>query len=374
MLARLVFLFFLMMIQVSWSAPVCEDVFREKSNRSAFGSFKFSWATEELAIATGKILFNISPADAKPGAILAGQTRNSPNYYFHWVRDAGIVADALLGRYKSTQSSQEKETIKRKLMEYLEFSEGIQNSDTPVGLGEVKFEVDGSPYKGEWGRPQTDGPALRAISFIHLVKTLGKENSLKSLRDRLYDGRQPTQSLIKKDLEYIAKNWKLPSYDVWEEVKGDHFFTRMVQRRALLEGAELAKSFGDNKAAGYYEKQAREIEKTITDFWNQEDGYFVATRHQVDGLVWDKKSNVDVAVLLGLVHGQTEDGFLKFSDPRVKATLIKIIKTFQDQYKINQVPGVPGVAIGRYPEDQFDGPGRSGGNPWVLATLTVAEV
>jgi glucoamylase len=46
----------------------------------------------------------------------------------------------------------------------------------------------------------------------------------------------------------------------------------------------------------------------------------------------------------------------------------RLINVFKELYPINQRPGVPGVAIGRYPEDKF-----YGGNPWVLATLAVAE-
>ncbi len=33
-----------------------------------------------------------------------------------------------------------------------------------------------------------------------------------------------------------------------------------------------------------------------------------------------------------------------------------------------------GTAIGRYPEDVYDGVGFSGGNPWYLATLAFAEL
>jgi glucoamylase len=34
------------------------------------------------------------------------------------------------------------------------------------GLGEPKFNVDMSSFTGSWGRPQRDGPALRAIVLI----------------------------------------------------------------------------------------------------------------------------------------------------------------------------------------------------------------
>lgn len=39
-----------------------------------------------------------------------------------------------------------------------------------LGLGEPKYQVDGSRFNGAWGRPQRDGPALRAI--VHLLPLL----------------------------------------------------------------------------------------------------------------------------------------------------------------------------------------------------------
>jgi glucoamylase len=35
-----------------------------------------------------------------------------------------------------------------------------------LGLGEPKFQVDGTRFNGAWGRPQRDGPALRAIALM----------------------------------------------------------------------------------------------------------------------------------------------------------------------------------------------------------------
>lgn len=36
-------------------------------------------------------------------------------------------------------------------------------------------------------------------------------------------------------------------------------------------------------------------------------------------------------------------------------------------------PDIPGVAIGRYPEDMYAGNNFDGGNPWPLCTLAIAE-
>lgn len=40
------------------------------------------------------------------------------------------------------------------------------------GLGEPKFHVDKTEYTGQWGRPQADGPPLRAIAMIGYAKHL----------------------------------------------------------------------------------------------------------------------------------------------------------------------------------------------------------
>ena len=34
--------------------------------------------------------------------------------------------------------------------------------------------------------------------------------------------------VIKADLDYIVTNWQIPTFDLWEEVLGAHFYTRMV--------------------------------------------------------------------------------------------------------------------------------------------------
>jgi glucoamylase len=69
------------------------------------------------------------------------------------------------------------------------------------------------------------------------------------------------------------------------------------------------------------------------------------------------------------------DGFFKFSDPKVLATMDKIAESFQNIYPINREAQreAMGVAIGRYPEDLYAGSHFRAGNPWVLCTLAFAE-
>jgi glucoamylase len=41
-----------------------------------------------------------------------------------------------------------------------------------LGLGEPKYLVDGSRFNQPWGRPQRDGPALRATALMTYSKWL----------------------------------------------------------------------------------------------------------------------------------------------------------------------------------------------------------
>ena len=51
-----------------------------------------------------------------------------------------------------------------------------------------------------------------------------------------------------------------------------------------------------------------------------------------------------------------------------------LTKTFNDLYPINKIRPELGVAIGRYPEDRYDGYGTSSqGNPWFLSTVALGE-
>lgn len=58
------------------------------------------------------------------------------------------------------------------LKDYINSQAVLQTVNNPSGglssggLAEPKFNVDMSPYTGDWGRPQRDGPALRATAMI----------------------------------------------------------------------------------------------------------------------------------------------------------------------------------------------------------------
>lgn len=69
-----------------------------------------------------------------------------------------------------------------------------------LGLGEPKFLADGSRYNGNWGRPQRDGPALRAIALIQYSNYLISQGK----RDRV---RKEIWPIIANDLSYVGQYW-----------------------------------------------------------------------------------------------------------------------------------------------------------------------
>jgi glucoamylase len=57
------------------------------------------------------------------------------------------------------------------------------------------------------------------------------------------------------------------------------------------------------------------------------------------------------------------------------ATAVAVESKFSSLYSINSgIASWLGTAIGRYPEDTYNGVGNSEGNPWFLCTNAFAEL
>jgi glucoamylase len=95
------------------------------------------------------------------------------------------------------------------LWDYARLSRHLQELPVESGIGEPKFLVDGSPFREGWCRPQNDGPALEASTLIRFAKAyLQKGGSLQKVKEQLYDGRYPSSSVIKVNLEFVANKWQ----------------------------------------------------------------------------------------------------------------------------------------------------------------------
>lgn len=319
-----------------------------------------------------------------PGAVAASPSKENPNYYFHWTRDAAIVMKEVVYLYSSAQSQSEKEYWKNKIISYIQFSRKnqlTQNLSGPalgLGLGEPFFEINGNAVSRQWGRPQNDGPALRALTLILLSKQLIKLNQNNFINKYLYNSEDPTNTVIRSDLDFIAQYWQMPCFDLWEEVAGTHFYTRYMQWRALTEGANLAKALGDETAARIYFTQSLQILNSLEQFWDSSRGIFLSTINRTAGNDY-KFSNIDSSVIIAVVQGGLVSGPFSVSDRRIESTFNHMRGVFSNIYSINQVQkdseGYPmAQAIGRYPEDRYNGTRiDQQGNPWFISTHAFAE-
>jgi len=330
------------------------------------------WMSNTERTSLSHLYDNISPTNAARGAVIASPSKDNPNYYYHWIRDAAITMDVVVRQYSRATDPSQKEILSSALLDYVRFSRRNQMTENlSGGLGEPKFEADGNTYYGAWGRPQNDGPALRAVTLTKLAFLWLAEGKENLVREYLYEQELPAHRVIKADLEYVSHHWRETDFDLWEEIRGHHFYTRMAQRRALRDGARLAAFLGDRSAADWYSSQATELEHEINRHWDPSRGFITATLDRDGGI--DYKSGLDSCIILAVLHGDAGDGFFSITDPRVQATLQKLEATFQQIYPINH-KGYPGIAVGRYPEDRYDGveTGKEG-SPWVLITAAYAE-
>ena len=74
----------------------------------------------------------------------------------------------------------------------------------------------------------------------------------------------------------------------------------MVMRRAMMDGAEFAREFGDHKRASHYTLTADSILSRLDTFWSSSSGYLPVTQDHCDN-VW-KHSGLDTAVILAVNH------------------------------------------------------------------------
>jgi len=144
-------------------------------------------------------------------------------------------------------------------------------------------------FNEDWGRPQRDGPALRATVFIKLCQALIAAGN-KTVAKEVY------WPLILNDLKYVGQYWNDTGYELWEEVHGTSFFTLNAQHRALTSGGYLAEML-DVPCKPC--KQAPEIACLLQHFWNGTGNYITAdvNRNQIT-----TRSGINVSPLISSIQ------------------------------------------------------------------------
>lgn len=268
------------------------------------------------------------------GSIIASPSKD-PDYNFHWTRDSAIVIKSLISVYLY---SKDKKYLK------------IFNSYIDISLkhikyhpGEPKFYIDGSPYLKEWGRPQNDGPALRGLICIELLNILPKREI-----DLL--------KIVNNDINYTIKEIEKPSFDLWEEEYGYHFYTRILQYKFLY----ICHNNNDKKY-NIIKVPNNILEISKKRFFDHFDNNTLYSSFSTDGKILRK---YDSSVLLGLEHVDYVIPNLGVSDMRIQNYVQDLIKIFNKDYSINKKLNI--FFLGRYHNDRY-----FNGNPWIITTVSL---
>ncbi|KAI0518382.1 family 15 glycosyl hydrolase [Xylaria bambusicola] len=324
-------------------------------------------ATEEK-IAIDQLLCNIGSGGCNSqgvgsGLVIASPSKSEPDYWYTWTRDSALVFKAVVERFANKYDG----SLQTEIVNYIISQAKLQTVSNPSGdlsdgrgLGEAKYHVDGSAFTDGWGRPQRDGPALRAITMIGYSNWLIANGYTSTANSLVWP-------IIRNDLTYVAQYWNQTGFDLWEEVNGSSFFTVAAQHRALIEGSALAKTLGSSCSA--CDAIAPQVLCFLQTFWSPSSGYALANINVNNG-----RSAKDANVILGSIHnfdpalGCDAATFQPCSD-RALASHKVIVDSFRSIYTINAgIPAGSPVAVGRYPEDTY-----YNGNPWYLNTLAAAE-
>ncbi|KAI6780390.1 Glucoamylase-like protein [Emericellopsis cladophorae] len=321
----------------------------------------------ETPIALEKLLCNIgadgcAAAGAAPGVVIASPDRADPPYFFTWTRDSALVFKSIVDRFTDQYDA----NLQRLIQEFVGAQAKLQGVSNPSGslsdgrgLGEAKFEVDLTEYMGAWGRPQRDGPALRAIALLGYAQWLIENGYESTANDIVWP-------VVRNDLEYSAQYWTQPGFDLWEEVNGQSFFTVASLHRALVEGASVARQLG--KSGDKYANIAPQILCYLQNFWVSNGGYVDSNINVNDG-----RTGKDANSVLASIHlfdptiGCNSATFQPCSD-RALSNLKAVVDSFRFYGINNGIPTGRAIAVGRYAEDVY-----YQGNPWYLNTLAVAE-
>ena len=296
-----------------------------------------------------RILENTNTTTNK--GIIVASPSTEPPYKYHWIRDSALVMRVLIDMYKKTKDSKYFEYI----INYIENEIKVQELDTISGLGEPKINIDCSPYNGEWGRPQNDGPALRSIMMLKILNIF--KYKYESIIKRMII------PIIMNDLNYILENYNKPSFDIWEEQNGWHFYTRMVQFKFLKDTINNKKDLELNEELlKKIEQTYKELSISIKDHFGVDgDNGTIISSFNKDGEIIKYE---DSANILAFCHIDFDKDILEIVPlDNLLHTINNLLDYFRNKYGDNDLN-----LIGRYKDDKY-----YGGQIWIICSLALAQ-
>ena len=280
------------------------------------------------------------------GIIIASPSE-SPPYKYHWIRDSALVMRTIVDMYRTTKDP----VYFQSILNYIEIESRLQGLKTISGLGEPKYNINCTAFNGSWGRPQNDGPALRGIILFQIIELFAYkyETIVKQL----------ILPIIIKDLNYLLSNYRKVSFDIWEEKKGWHFYTRMVQAKFLKEALRFKKLFGDEMDT---ELVTNAYQGLLSDLNDHINGETIISSFDEKGKIIKYE---DAANLLAFCHINYDEEILKTVPLEyVNHTCDGLIQAFRKKYKDDEMN-----LIGRYIDDKY-----YDGHIWILCSLALGQI
>lgn len=370
------------------------------------------WLETQLSRSASAMLRSISPVSivkhragfgqtVRPvaGAIVAspvlGDYNPDPDYFFHWFRDSAVVIDALRLLYAQRRIGDEalghlrdftrfslavngldgravaavpgrQARVAPELLQYLREDHELASVHGDAVSAETRVNPDGTLDILKWARPQHDGPPLRAMALLRWVAGGHLDAALQA----------EVAPLIRFDIDFTLHHWREPSYDIWEEDLGHHYYTLRVAQAALAEGAAWLEGLGDAALAQRCRDESQAVRRLLDGYWideggeggdrNSTHGYY---RSRVLASGQPSPKALDIAVILSAIHGLGAEAAHGPADPRMQATLARLDALFDAAYPINhgRAPG-RGTAMGRYAGDVY-----CSGGAYYFSTLGAAE-
>jgi glucoamylase len=326
----------------------------------------------------------------KPGAIVASPVLASwdpdPDYFFHWFRDSAIVVDALRALHKDGTIGQEALTHFRdfvgfslslrhldgkplaadiswrarttaEFQQYLRPAEELAQVTPDTVAGETRVNPDGTLDITRWSRPQHDGPALRLLVVLRWL----------AAEKRLDDAsRKEVALLVDGDIDFILAHWDEPDFDMWEEEKGQNYYTDRLAASALEHAATWLNRQArneDRRKAAACRHTAAHIRQRLDGYWLESEGFY---RSRLTGA---PAKYLDISVIFAIIHSGEDGPAHGLRDGRVLATLEKLESLFDKDYVINHSrPAGRAPALGRYAGDVY-----FSGGAYYFSTFAAAE-
>jgi len=366
-----------------------------------------AWLERQYHHAATAMLWSISPVElvkARPGfgqrivpqrgSVIAspvlGAYDPDPDYFFHWYRDSALVLEALRLLFEDALSAAA--PLASQLLEhfadFVHFNLELQKLDGRALVataawraaiapdfvkfvrgdadlsavhgesvaGETRVNADGSLDISSWPRPQNDGPALRALTLLRWSRRAALSPELAAA----------VAALLRADLAYTRAHACDACFDIWEEERGLHYYTLSVCRAALTAGAHWLEERDARAEAQACRTEAQRVRERLDGLWLAEEGYY---RSRILASGSRSTKELDIAVIMATLHGESEEAAHSVHDPRMHATLTRLMQCFDAAYPINHDrPAERAPAMGRYPGDVY----YSGG-AYYFSTLAAAE-